>query len=29
MLLDEPAAGMNAEEIDQLDARIRALRNEG
>jgi branched-chain amino acid transport system ATP-binding protein len=29
VLLDEPAAGMNAEEIDQLDARIRALRNEG
>jgi branched-chain amino acid transport system ATP-binding protein len=29
VLLDEPAAGMNAEEIDQLDARIRALRKEG
>ncbi len=29
VLLDEPAAGMNAEEIDQLDARIRALRREG
>jgi ABC-type branched-subunit amino acid transport system ATPase component len=29
VLLDEPAAGMNAEEIDQLDARIRALRQEG
>ena len=29
VLLDEPAAGMNAEEIDQLDGRIRALRNEG
>ena len=29
MLLDEPAAGMNAEEIEQLDGRIRALRNEG
>jgi ABC-type branched-subunit amino acid transport system ATPase component len=25
LLLDEPAAGMNAEEIEQLDARIRAL----
>jgi branched-chain amino acid transport system ATP-binding protein len=29
LLLDEPAAGMNAEEIDQLDGRIRALRREG
>jgi ABC-type branched-subunit amino acid transport system ATPase component len=29
VLLDEPAAGMNAEEIDQLDARIRALRRDG
>ncbi|MCZ7661407.1 MAG: ABC transporter ATP-binding protein [Xanthobacteraceae bacterium] len=29
LLLDEPAAGMNAEEIDQLDARIRQLRREG
>ena len=29
VLLDEPAAGMNAEEIDQLDARIRALRQQG
>jgi ABC-type branched-subunit amino acid transport system ATPase component len=29
VLLDEPAAGMNAEEIDQLDARIRALREQG
>ena len=29
VLLDEPAAGMNAEEIDQLDGRIRALRREG
>ncbi len=29
VLLDEPAAGMNAEEIEQLDARIRALRREG
>ncbi len=29
MLLDEPAAGMNAEEIDQLDARIRKLREFG
>jgi ABC-type branched-subunit amino acid transport system ATPase component len=29
ILLDEPAAGMNAEEIDQLDARIRALRRDG
>ena len=29
MLLDEPAAGMNAEEIEQLDERIRALRARG
>jgi ABC-type branched-subunit amino acid transport system ATPase component len=29
LLLDEPAAGMNAEEIEQLDNRIRALRQEG
>ena len=29
LLLDEPAAGMNAEEIDQLDARIRKLREIG
>jgi branched-chain amino acid transport system ATP-binding protein len=29
LLLDEPAAGMNAEEIDQLDARIRELRDGG
>jgi branched-chain amino acid transport system ATP-binding protein len=29
VLLDEPAAGMNAEEIDQLDARIRTLRRDG
>jgi branched-chain amino acid transport system ATP-binding protein len=29
LLLDEPAAGMNAEEIDQLDNRIRQLRAEG
>ncbi|HVL56669.1 MAG TPA: ATP-binding cassette domain-containing protein, partial [Burkholderiaceae bacterium] len=29
LLLDEPAAGMNAEEIDQLDARIRKLREDG
>ena len=29
VLLDEPAVGMNAEEIDQLDARIRTLRREG
>jgi ABC-type branched-subunit amino acid transport system ATPase component len=29
LLLDEPAAGMNAEEIDQLDARIRKLRDSG
>jgi branched-chain amino acid transport system ATP-binding protein len=29
LLLDEPAAGMNAEEIEQLDARIRTLRDQG
>jgi ABC-type branched-subunit amino acid transport system ATPase component len=29
LLLDEPAAGMNAEEVDQLDARIRKLRDTG
>jgi len=29
VLLDEPAAGMNAEEIEQLDARIRAVRQTG
>jgi branched-chain amino acid transport system ATP-binding protein len=29
LLLDEPAAGMNAEEIEQLDNRIRRLRDEG
>jgi branched-chain amino acid transport system ATP-binding protein len=29
LLLDEPAAGMNAEEIDQLDARICKLRDTG
>jgi ABC-type branched-subunit amino acid transport system ATPase component len=29
LLLDEPAAGMNAEEIEQLDARIRKLRDTG
>ena len=29
LLLDEPAAGMNAEEIDDLDVRIRALRDQG
>jgi ABC-type branched-subunit amino acid transport system ATPase component len=29
LLLDEPAAGMNAEEIDQLDNRIRILRQDG
>ncbi len=29
LLLDEPAAGMNAEEIDELDERIRALRTQG
>ena len=29
LLLDEPAAGMNAEEIDQLDQRIRKMRQDG
>ena len=29
LLLDEPAAGMNAEEIEQLDDRIRRLREDG
>jgi branched-chain amino acid transport system ATP-binding protein len=29
LLLDEPAAGMNAEEIEQLDNRIRRLRDDG
>jgi ABC-type branched-subunit amino acid transport system ATPase component len=29
LLLDEPAAGMNSEEIDQLDGRIRKLRQDG
>ena len=29
LALDEPAAGMNAEEIDQLDARIRKLKQDG
>jgi branched-chain amino acid transport system ATP-binding protein len=29
LLLDEPAAGMNAEEIDDLDERIRSLRDQG
>jgi branched-chain amino acid transport system ATP-binding protein len=29
LLLDEPAAGMNAEEIDALDERIRSLRQQG
>jgi ABC-type branched-subunit amino acid transport system ATPase component len=29
LLLDEPAAGMNAEEINQLDDRIRMLRQDG
>ena len=29
LLLDEPAAGMNAEEITQLDDRIRALQQQG
>ena len=29
LLLDEPAAGMNAEEIDDLDQRIRKLRDNG
>ena len=29
LLLDEPAAGMNAQEIEDLDERIRALRRQG
>jgi len=29
LLLDEPAAGMNAEEIEDLDNRIRSLRDQG
>ncbi len=29
LLLDEPAAGMNAEEIEELDQRIRAIRDGG
>ena len=29
LLLDEPAAGMNAEEVDQLDGRIRKMRQDG
>jgi len=29
LLLDEPAAGMNAEEIEDLDQRIRVLRDQG
>jgi ABC-type branched-subunit amino acid transport system ATPase component len=29
LLLDEPAAGMNSQEIDELDERIRALRDQG
>lgn len=29
LLLDEPAAGMNAEEIEELDERIRTLRGQG
>jgi ABC-type branched-subunit amino acid transport system ATPase component len=29
LLLDEPAAGMNAEEIDQLDSRIRQMPRDG
>ncbi|MEY5099395.1 MAG: hypothetical protein RJA36_2114 [Pseudomonadota bacterium] len=29
LLLDEPAAGMNAEEIEDLDERIRSLRDQG
>jgi ABC-type branched-subunit amino acid transport system ATPase component len=29
LLLDEPAAGMNAEEIEELDKRIRAIRDGG
>ena len=29
LLLDEPAAGMNAQEIEELDERIRTLREQG
>jgi ABC-type branched-subunit amino acid transport system ATPase component len=29
LLLDEPAAGMNAEEIEELDQRIRSIRDDG
>ena len=29
LLLDEPAAGMNSQEIEELDERIRALRDQG
>jgi branched-chain amino acid transport system ATP-binding protein len=29
LLLDEPAAGMNVEEIEQLDGRIRRIRDDG
>ena len=29
LLLDEPAAGMNAEEINQLDSRIRQMPRDG
>ena len=29
LLLDEPAAGMNAQEIEELDERIRTLRRQG
>jgi len=29
LLLDEPAAGMNAEEIEELDGRIRRIRDSG
>jgi branched-chain amino acid transport system ATP-binding protein len=29
LLLDEPAAGMNSEEIEELDQRIRSLRDRG
>ncbi len=29
LLLDEPAAGMNSEEISQLDDRLRALKEKG
>jgi len=29
LLLDEPAAGMNSEEIDDLDKRICTLRDQG